>query len=384
MYERIVGEEKYDYTRKNLVTMYAKIICRQPDVALIKANLERMIRPLAVSLLALCKAPEINETILLQTKRKAKLLSNIFKSVEELSEKNENNPLIPIYAELSPLLMQLIKKFEKFEKIVEQVTSIIKKSMRSLDKYFLPYLGVFATQIVASYKNTGLHTYLYCAEIITTVYGSMPDFQQILGELFILMAKHSFEILRGTGAANNPHIVDDFFGMCSRYIRKCPQLIFNSETIADLIKFAVSIIGFEHVNAAKTLYLFLYNLFAHFAGKKTNDTKLDIHESETLSILISHGPIIMKKLFIVLVSAPHKEVYSYVNELIIEINMTLPKASEEWLIEAAQILPADCMTKDEKAGFKDIVKRNDPRILMDKLQELYRRGVNSAKRNRAI
>jgi len=47
-------------------------------------------------------------------------------------------------------------------------------------------------------------------------------------------------------------------------------------------------------------------------------------------------------------------------------------------------VPEDCLTKEEKEEYKFMLEKNDLNKLAAKLNYLYRRGVNAAKRNRVV
>jgi len=56
---------------------------------------------------------------------------------------------------------------------------------------------------------------------------------------------------------SKPDIVDDFFGMCMRYIKYCPNIYYEMPHWPDIVKLAILGIGIDHAPAAKALYMFI-------------------------------------------------------------------------------------------------------------------------------
>ena len=328
---------KYDKSTKNLTSMYARIVCGEKNPDIIKVNLERMIRPLAIFLIKNFTESSSNPELPKLLAQKTALLSCIFSRLEFMIDFEENNPIIPIYKELGPVLMNILKKFQSEEKLVENICLVIKYTMRSIKQYFMPYLEEFVGQVIEGYKNFGISTYLYCGEFTASVFGSKPEAESILGTMFNSMGKHTFELLINNGYTNFPHIVEDFFGMCLRYIKYTPKLIFGSEILPELLQFSIVIIGFNHSDAAKALYLFLNNFFRHFANKNTEDD-INSKEAEAFGFIIENGALIIKKLILYIASGSHKGLCDYVIELIIEIYSSFPQTSALWILSAIQLV----------------------------------------------
>ena len=59
----------------------------------------------------------------------------------------------------------------------------------------------------------------------------------------------------------DPDLLDDFFGLITRYLRYLPEAVLTSPTLEIQLKFGIKIIGVKTVNAAKSLYQFFEMLF---------------------------------------------------------------------------------------------------------------------------
>lgn len=322
---------------ENIVCAYAKIVCKQKTIELIKSSLERMIRPLAVGILNCVKVENLDETVVKTMLNHIKILCCIFRMSEDLGKYKPDNPLIGLYSELSSVLMQAMKKFQKFEKIIEEIVQTVKHAMRSLGNYFLQYLTPFAQEVIEGFKENHFSTYLYCAEFTASVFGNNVQFHELLQMMFNILGQQTFQFLGKNGFMLYPHLVEDLFGMCLRYIKYCPELIFGSIILQELLQFAIAVIGYEHIEASKALYNFLQHFFDHF-GLKDPNIALQPKESEAKGFLIINGPLISKKLILNIETAPPKILVEYLIDLIIHITDAFPEESIIWLSEAIDLV----------------------------------------------
>lgn len=327
---------RYDETVKNFVMMLAKVVCRDEEALRLGTNFVGLVRPLAVAV-AQCNEVEVTEEIVNTMKQKITLLSAIFASLEEMKRFEDSNPIIGIYKELNPVLMASFKKFGAVEKIIEGICSITKHTMRSINKHFFPYIQDFARQVIEGYKTHSFSTYLYCGEFTVSVYGPMPEFEGILREMFNLLGTHTFDILSKGGYTNYPNIIEDFFGMCLRYMKYAPKLVFESEIISSLLQFSIVVIGIEHIDAAKALYLFLDKFFEHFL-MHSEKVSLDDKELTALNFVFENGPLITKKLILTLCAAPYQGLHEFIISTLITMKDSLPKTTIRWIHDAIQLV----------------------------------------------
>lgn len=59
----------------------------------------------------------------------------------------------------------------------------------------------------------------------------------------------------------NPHLTEDFFGLLSRFIKYGSEIALSSSSLAIVLQLAEIGIGIQHIEAGKTVYIFLENLF---------------------------------------------------------------------------------------------------------------------------
>jgi len=325
--------------------MYGKIVCKDKNPERLGAHFINLIKDLVILLNQCVDTVQLTQAMINTVKQVVSFLSTIFSNLEYINHSDEKNPIIAVYKDLHPIIMKALKRFYDSEKIVEEVCFIVKFTMRSIKGYFLPYLKEFILQVVAGYKASSLSTYLYCGEFIVSVFNEVttfnadknPEVKKMIEEMFNFLGMHTFEILGKGGYTNYPNNVEDFFGMCMRFTNYASTLLFNSAILPNLLQFSIAIIGFDHLNAAKALYLFLNEFFKHFSNS-ADKTALEDKKLDAFSFVLENGPLISNKLIKTLCSAPYQGLHEHIIDILTTIRYALPKSSTNWLIEAIQLV----------------------------------------------
>lgn len=95
-----------------------------------------------------------------------------------------------------------------------------------------------------------------------TLFYDDPQYADWLRDAFNLMIEKTYQHLKFAEADTiDPDILDDFFGLITRYLRYLPEVVLTSATLEIQLKFGIKIIGVKTVNAAKSLYQFFEMLF---------------------------------------------------------------------------------------------------------------------------
>eukprot|EP00826_Nyctotherus_ovalis_P036770 TRINITY_DN3288_c0_g5_i3.p1 TRINITY_DN3288_c0_g5~~TRINITY_DN3288_c0_g5_i3.p1 ORF type:complete len:337 (-),score=98.50 TRINITY_DN3288_c0_g5_i3:281-1291(-) len=327
----------YDKVTYDVASMYARIVCGDKNAKRLGLNLTRMIRPVVMAVAQHNAASDVTKEVVRSMKHNYILLSSIFAHLNEMTDFDENSPILGIYKELHPVLMASFKKFGHVAKMVEELCAIIKCIMRSIKDHFFPYLPEFARQIVEGYKTYSISTYLYCGEFTVSIFSRNENAMNILGEVFNLLGSHTFEILSKGSYTNSPEIIEDFFGMCVRYTKYTPKLVFESKILSQLLQFSIMVIGIEHYEAAKALYMFLEEFF-HFFAANADKKLLQEKEMDALNFALANGPLIVSSLIRHLCAAPPKTLHQFIIDTLVEIKESLPKSSEKWMEEAIQLV----------------------------------------------
>ena len=109
-------------------------------------------------------------------------------------------------------------------------------------------------------------------EFCLTQYGKGEEFTALFKEAFEYICRTTDQILTTQqNCSRNPDLVNDFFGLCTRYIRHNKQIFYESSTLEVLMKgVTINAIGLEQNDAVKEHSSFLIEL--------TRDVFRDLNE----------------------------------------------------------------------------------------------------------
>lgn len=75
-------------------------------------------------------------------------------------------------------------------------------------------------------------TYLYTVETLVTLFGKVDEYHNELGQLFNIMVGKTYEHFKEMQVQDmkkvDPDLVEDYFGMITRFLRHLPTVVFNS------------------------------------------------------------------------------------------------------------------------------------------------------------
>ena len=133
------------------------------------------------------------------------------------------------------------------DEIVDQTCRLIKHSMRALDQVFTQYLEAFLKKAMEGYQLNSIGSFVYTVEFCMTQYGRDQNFHALFKEVFEYICKTTEQILAThQNCERNPDLVNDFFGLCCRYLRHNKQIFYQSSTLEILMKgITMNAIGLE-------------------------------------------------------------------------------------------------------------------------------------------
>lgn len=75
----------------------------------------------------------------------------------------------------------------------------------------------------------------------------------------------------------DPDLIEDFFGMLTRYIRYFPAAVVESRTLLYNLKFAGMVIGMNQIDAAKCVISFIEMLFKCCSPQHLQEDLSNVH-----------------------------------------------------------------------------------------------------------
>ena len=108
-----------------------------------------------------------------------------------------------------------------------------------------------------------------------TVFSDYAEFDEYLRRMFDFMCEKTYNYIKDP--KEHPDIIDDFFGMLTRYMRYKPAAVITSTSLITNLKFAALCIGMEEVEAVKCVYSFIENIFKSCSPKKIDEKLANVN-----------------------------------------------------------------------------------------------------------
>lgn len=113
--------------------------------------------------------------------------------------------------------------------LLERSCKFIKVCMRSLREKFGPFIDEVFTCIMNAYEKYPIATYVYCVEVVVTVFSELPAYRDALNIIYTKACQITYRHLSQLSKFEaNPDLAEDFFGMNTRFMRYAPQIILFS------------------------------------------------------------------------------------------------------------------------------------------------------------
>jgi len=169
-------------------------------------------------------------------------------------------------AEVHPVVQAFEKMWDSFfhhifinfkdEFLMEKCTKCIKCVIRTAPKQFIKHSlsTTIITLLAKLYINNPLSCFLYIACIYVDEYGTLPEAQGVLQSVFDHFSKQTLPQLTNLKSfQNNPDQVEDYFELCVKYIKTCPQLLLDGDRLKSVWASALNGIGLSHRESGKAV-----------------------------------------------------------------------------------------------------------------------------------
>ena len=166
-----------------------------------------------------------------------------------------------VYKDMAKILNEIIRNHIQVswgEELIEKTCQVLKFSMRCLDIHFEPFLKELIVLVVNSFKQKSYGSLVYMIEVMCTVFYKFPQCQPLLQEVFNGIVQITVTKLDNIEKMqDNPFLVDDFFGMITRYIKYKPAVILTCPQVKHLLQLALNGIPIKHIKAAEIVFCFI-------------------------------------------------------------------------------------------------------------------------------
>jgi len=161
-------------------------------------------------------------------------LSNNGNSSSVRALQGSKHPCIEILARAWGILERLVLVCRPIETVMDNICFVFKYLVRCSRDDASPYLPGVVNMIASSFTLYPHSCFLYLANVLVGEYGTAgQDFLPTLISLLHIFSNGTFNLLQvNTNFVSRPDVVEEFFEMMIRYLRRCPGLIYLPEEMA--------------------------------------------------------------------------------------------------------------------------------------------------------
>lgn len=193
--------------------------------------------PFAAELNKIAQLPETDD----QTDKRAiyflKKITLVVENIKPMTGKQAKDATTPhalvgIFEKLFPIIKMLLQKYGNNTDVIEKLCKMVKITMKCLKYQFTPFFEDYYKIVMANYQKNPIATYMYTVENALTVFHSYPEYQVELTGLFNFMCNRTYqELVDFESFVMLPDLVDDFFGMITRFFRFLTIVPLTSPTL---------------------------------------------------------------------------------------------------------------------------------------------------------
>ncbi|GMI37553.1 hypothetical protein TrRE_jg13068 [Triparma retinervis] len=173
------------------------------------------------------------------------------------------NLVLSLMQQCWPMLTKVVERFGTDPVVAENVCRCYKHSMRNCKEEFTPLLEPVMQQLVAAFDYSFRSSYLYAASICITEFSNNPTYSPRLFEMIVSLSTSVFKRFVNIEAfTSNPDVVEEFFYLLSRFIKYCPNSLFQGgDFLGQALKCAVVGLQVHHREANKGVLNFFETTF---------------------------------------------------------------------------------------------------------------------------
>lgn len=289
------------------------------------------------------------------------ILSQVIKKLEPAPAGTTDHFLIPVLNELWPLLESVMDYYYDSTEIMEASCKLVRRVMECLKHHFSTFLERYFTVITKNYERYPLATYLYSVENALTIYYTQEGFSQMLAQLYAHMIMKTQKHLKSADPKKeDPDLIDDFFGLITRYLRRLPQVVVacEPEVAEGQFQVAIQTIGITMEGPVKALYQYFDEVFCLFDAEKVLPGK-----EVFLQVFTSKGyaaAAVSKTIDFMVNECPDRYLLKFFYDFFYSILKYSRQASIPWFVQALQTqVPSNVLTNPEKQAFVQALETKD-------------------------
>mmetsp|Transcript_46187 Transcript_46187/g.76370 ORF Transcript_46187/g.76370 Transcript_46187/m.76370 type:complete len:952 (-) Transcript_46187:199-3054(-) len=139
------------------------------------------------------------------------------------------HPCIQMLTQLWQLLETVFARHGTDSRVMEKLCRCYKHTARNTGAAFKALVPRLLPQVSGWFETQPHSCFLYVCNVCLSSYGDAPELLSVFGEGFCRLSVATFQLLSVTSTIpDNPDVVDDYFELCSKVLRRQPSLLLES------------------------------------------------------------------------------------------------------------------------------------------------------------
>jgi hypothetical protein len=187
------------------------------------------------------------------------------------------------------------------------------------------------------------------------IFGRDRSYSDTFRELVVHLSQTTMRLLESQNKVRQePTICSDFFNLCIKYLRNCPEIYLQMEEFKRVNEFSLMSMNVEHYDIIESISKYHTELFLTIDDLMQDPHGTSIPEEKIKEIKLhvyALGKEIFSTYISVFLSVPAKAMVEHLTDSIVGILKKFPNEAIPWLQEALTTLPSDCLSQAEKETF---------------------------------
>jgi len=144
------------------------------------------------------------------------------------------HPSIQMLGQLWELLGTVFAKHGGDSRVMEKLCRCYKHTARNTGQGFKALVPRLLPQVTSWFEGQPHSCFIYMCNVCITTFGDAAELGPVLAESFCRLSATTFRLLSSaTGIPDNPDVVDDYFELCTKVLRRQPSLLLEPRPGAD-------------------------------------------------------------------------------------------------------------------------------------------------------
>lgn len=272
------------------------------------------------------------------------------------------NIMNEIFKEIYPEIMFIFNKNITDSDIVENIIQFLKIFIKGLSNNFIQYIPNFIECLIFGYKTKPISSYLYGYEILISVFPteSSDSIKTILNNAFnnfCQITLHGYIKNKSNDEDDILDIINDFYGLLYRILKKNPTILLDSDLSNEIIKSSLDNFNLEDIEISKNIISFLSRLISYedlqyFQDiKKNNINMYQKYKNIIQNIIENNSLLLCEKILNTYLQVPAETIIEYITDLFKDFITYQKNLVINGMNNYIKYISNDILTKKEKEEF---------------------------------